>query len=254
MPYENYDELHKITDQIKFIANDTSEEEQEAMKMYTTAYGYTINSELRSGKVSKNTNDVVRVLDSLFAAIPPLDFAITLWRDMDIKLKNYIHQGYTSTTTTSDQLDGTYETAVCCQYQITVPPGSKILPIQMFSDARSEQEILLPRNSSFTCTGEDIKNNVIWIYLTYSSPESVDVKDTQMLNSIRADAQRNHTKIAAIVDYIQKIMATGELQHQMDEENQLFDDKIDIDDFVRNKVHSLSKDVQCTEKIMKLLR
>lgn len=249
--YKNYDDLRKIDKQIKFMTT-ISEEEQDAIHTYTTAYGYTINLELRSdknsNKISKRTNEIVRVLDGLFMAIPPLDFAITLWRDMDIKLKNYVHQGYTSTTTFNDQLDGTYKTPVCCQYQITVPPGSKILPIQMFSDARSEQEILLPRNASFTCTGEDIKNNVIWIYLTYNPPESIDIKDTKMMNETKKTAE-----MTALVNHIQSLINTGELQKQLDEENQLFEDSVDINDYIKNKVHSLTNDVQATDAVLRSL-
>lgn len=177
--YNNYPDLDRIQDQIAFMYNDITSDEESVLTYYTTKYGYTINKQLRDGK----TNDITETIDAVFERVPPLKRPIVVWRNINIKLKNYTHLGYTSTTTIAPNADidtpATLEVdqrePICCKYQITVPSGAKVLPLQMYSNAPHECEILLPRNAIFTCTGEFIENGFIVIYLTYNPLEAFDI-------------------------------------------------------------------------------
>lgn len=224
--------------QYKFVDN-ISEDSQYAIEIYTGAAGYDINRYLRDHRPLDDHNQmVVNELDALFSEVPPLKSPITVWRDMDLELHDHIQEGYVSTSTDSDQLDSDVDTEPqCCQYQIEVPAGAKVLPIKRWSVNRNENEILLPRNSYFRYTGREIKRGAIWIHLELINEDQW----MKLAAKKRTQAQEKEKVIVETATYIIQLLQSGEIQAQLAEENDLFDeeDHTTLQEYVRQKVQGM---------------
>lgn len=95
-------------------------------------------------------------IDIIFKACPPLKYPILVYRTIDQHFAfDYKSEGYVSTSTTITTA-GT--TGNCCLLRITVPAGIKVLPLKKISTNPSENEILLPRDSSlqFSCESKEV--------------------------------------------------------------------------------------------------
>lgn len=223
--------------QIEFVKKATGVEIG-AIRRYTDAHGYDINASLRSGvPMSRLNQQAVEVLDDMFERVPPLRTSITVWRDMDIELdKDFISASFVSSTTDNDQLESLDPEAeiVCCQYQIKVPAGTKILPLKKWSVNRNENEILLPRDSAYRYIKREVKRGVIWIYLELipgSEPEA---------QAIKVGMNAHEQEVAAAAAYFINRLQQGEIQEDLELENELFDEdeQTSLHDFVSLQVKS----------------
>lgn len=215
--------------QKRFIEN-ISEDAQEAIETYTGAVGYRINRYLREHRpLDDQDQRVVEELDKLFENIPPLKTPVTVWRDMDLELHDHLQEGYISTSLDSDQLDSDDEHTEpqCCQYQIEVPAGTKVLPVKKWSVNRNENEVLLPRNSYFRYIGREVKRGAIWIYLRLVDADQVE----EMLHAIQQQSEQERererereSKVAETAAHLIQLLQSGQLQEELAEENELFDD------------------------------
>jgi hypothetical protein len=225
-----------------------------AIKVYTSAEGYTINSNLRSGLSVVEYKDVIDGLDSIFEEIEPLQETMIVYRDMNIELRGYTTLGYTSVTTKSDQLDGSKNEIVCCMYHITVPPGSKIIDLQKYSSHPSENELLLPRGGQFHYTGQTVKNNVICIFLSYLPPQSTIIENNEEQDKLREELTARLNQVNNIVSFIKNNVET--LRQELEDENELFvDEPTDWLVFLRQKVIGYCmENSTCTEMVLEHLR
>jgi len=160
--------------QIEHIDN-LNEEIKSSLISYTDGYGYDINKMLRMGII----NNIIKNIDEAFIGVPITDNPILLYRTIDNNFNlTYRSEGYisTSTTLTTAGTDGN-----CCILKITVPSGSRILPLKIISVNPNEDEVLLNRNSSLQFISEyqetikgDIYNIINMVYLP--SEQSVNIK------------------------------------------------------------------------------
>jgi hypothetical protein len=126
----------------------------ESLITYTTETGYSINRSLRDG--TSEYKEIISNIDTIFNACPPLKYPILVYRTIDQHFAfDYKSEGYVSTSTTITTA-GT--TGNCCLLRITVPAGIKVLPLKKISTNPSENEILLPRDSSlqFSCESKEV--------------------------------------------------------------------------------------------------
>lgn len=134
----------------------------------------------------ENAYPYVQKLEELFREIPPLEEPLVVYRGTGFDYVIPQNAGYVSTT-----LFGRYAHywagKNCCVVKITVSPGSKVVPIQVYSKERQlgvdEFEILLARNGNYIETGHIIDDSGFKTsFITYlpQSHEVTDFDDTLM--------------------------------------------------------------------------
>ena len=128
---------------------------KKSLNWYTQEYYEDINSFLRTGRYDTSPDgpsreeieENIKNIDIAFSSAPPLDHSISVYRGQ--KKHIYNTKAYTSTSSfiksTSDFVNK-YEG--CCVYEITVLPGSKILPVKVLSDFQYEEEIIINRGGT----------------------------------------------------------------------------------------------------------
>jgi hypothetical protein len=150
---------------------------------YTGGEYSDFNDSLRAGKIPTEKRHFDNI-SLAFQGVPPLTNPITVYKG---KRSDNIYQVDKAFASTSLTIRGTqdFRGGKCCILQITVPPGSKVLPLESISDNKSEDEILLDRNGEYTVTGSDIRaitdqygrqNDMKFIYVTYNPPAYHRVK------------------------------------------------------------------------------
>lgn len=167
--YKNYKYLRTINSQINWLDQNISDQEIEAVRFYTSAYGYKINKNLRNNQENKDYQNTIAIIDNLFEKIPATNQSIIVYRNIDEEYKTYISNAYTSTTTdlnTLVDINIPITQNNDCILEITISSGIKILPIAKYSEHPSELEILLPRNINLSITNKTTKYGVTYIYIT----------------------------------------------------------------------------------------
>ncbi len=99
-------------------------------------------------------DDYIRDLDAIFDQMPPLPADLVVYRGVHGKKyaagKSIRDAGYVSTSVRRDIAQGfASKKKKCCLQQIKVPAGTRVVPLIFVSRYYAEQEILLPRNTSF---------------------------------------------------------------------------------------------------------
>jgi hypothetical protein len=92
---------------------------------------------------------------------------------------------------------------MCCILQITVSPGSKVLPLSSISNNPEEEEILLDRDGIMFCTMVNVVDNMKVFYITYSPKKSERVEDMKDLSNAE-DKGRNDLIIEQLIILLQK--------------------------------------------------
>jgi hypothetical protein len=119
-----------------------------------------INSRLRSGRVqgSAATESKIKDIDQAFAEVPPLKSAIIVQRGnksnrfKGVKAGDEFQDlGYVSTSVSTREASAFKGTSGTL-FKITVPKGTKALPIAAVTGEAFEKEIILPRGSKFKIT------------------------------------------------------------------------------------------------------
>ena len=114
---------------------------------------------------NKNITDVQRHLDIAFAHVPPLEHTQIVYRGIEYNGEKYTHdpiynKQYISTTTKIDNAKHFLDNAKsCCILHITLPKGTRVLPLQRVTLHPNEYEVLLPRNGKLQVY-KQVKNNV----------------------------------------------------------------------------------------------
>lgn len=153
--------MYKITEEIKNIyitlerqfdyVNSLSSEIKSSLKNYTVHSFEYLNKRLRQTiSLSDEQKELVKNIDKAFNTVPLLDKPITVYRGI---AEDYIPSlsSYVSTSYVKEKAIF-FSAMKCCLLVITIPSGSKILPLEDISESRSEKEILLPREGNFVIT------------------------------------------------------------------------------------------------------
>lgn len=174
--YKLYPHYKAIEPQIEFVADLDDEAEIRAIETYTSNIGYDINNALRSR--NSEYQETVQHLDELFQRVPPLAQPIVTYRTIDYEITNdYSDRGYISTTidkwTQQDEL-------TCCTMIITIPAGTRVLPVQPHSVTGTEHEILLNRGGVLIHDHSEIRDNNVLLYFTYHGSDSSVVRKSEL--------------------------------------------------------------------------
>jgi hypothetical protein len=156
-------------------------ETREALRMYSTIIYKTINQYLEGNIITKDINleRVIKLIDIAFNNAPMLTEDMYVYRGVKLPsikdkrrnqekfLFNYngLYKGFTSTSL-NKYIPELFIGDDCCKFKILIPKSTRVLYLSILSDVQSEEEVLLPRNSTFSITG--FKDNVT--LLKYETP------------------------------------------------------------------------------------
>lgn len=171
-----------LQSQISFV-NSLPDQVKKSITWYTGGEYSEFNDSLRAGKIPAEKRHFENI-SLAFQGVPPLTTPITVYKG---KRSDNVYRVDKAFASTSSTIRGTqdFRGGKCCILQITVPPGSKVLPLNLLSDIKSEDEILLDRNGEYTVTGSDIKivtddfnrqSDMKFIFVTYNPPGYISVK------------------------------------------------------------------------------
>jgi hypothetical protein len=127
----------------------------QALKFYTGCGYVGINSTLNNNKQpNPKIAEYINLIDELFKKIPPTTQTFVVYRGIKLNKKiekDFISKSYVSTSSNKNvSLSfGGYKNHKCCFFEITIPKGSRILPVMPLSLHSHEMEILLSRESEF---------------------------------------------------------------------------------------------------------
>jgi hypothetical protein len=126
---------------------------------YTGGSYAEFSTSLREGKIPKEEKHYKNMLLA-FQGVPPLHHPLTVYKG--IKHTQKVMDIDKAFSSTSLNFSGTedFRGSSCCVLQITVPPGSKIIPLFDISHVQSEAEILLDKNGRYNVSGEDIRQHI----------------------------------------------------------------------------------------------
>lgn len=149
-----------LTPQIKYVVNKLDEKELYSLKYYTSSGFEYINKILNYGKSSIPEGAVnviknyINKIDNVFKNIPPTTKTFVVYRG--IKLDTKIDSDFTSLSYVSCTSDknialrfNAKKKMPCCLFEITIPKGSHVIPLETITEHKNEMEILLPRDSEF---------------------------------------------------------------------------------------------------------
>jgi hypothetical protein len=156
---------------------------KDAISWYTGGNFDTFNQYLRSNRaLPQNFRTKLELIDDAFAAAPPIITPVVVYKGKGSD-RIYSDKAFMSTTldyTKTKRFSGKN----CCVVQITISPGSKVLPLRDISREPDEEEVLLDRNGFLLVTGSYIndKDRMKIIFTTYSSDESKLVKNDSQIS------------------------------------------------------------------------
>ena len=178
---------------------------------YTGGEYSDFNESLRAGKIPSEKRHFENI-SLAFQGVPPLANALTVYKGKRSENVYGVDKAFASTSST---IRGTqdFRGGKCCILQITVPPGSKVLPLESISDNKSEDEILLDRNGEYTVTGSDIRtitdqygrqSDMKFIFVTYNPPGYLRVKK---LEDVKDPGQSDTTLVQErLIKYLSSIL------------------------------------------------
>lgn len=151
---KDYNKL--LQPQIEYMKN-LNVKTRQALQFYTGNGYMSINAFLNKGANAETTNKVkeyINLIDDAFKNAPPITQTFVVYRGIKHTSKittDFVNKPYFSTSsnkTVSLNFSGN-KYHKCCFFEVTVPKGSKVLPVMSLSLHSHEWEILLPRLSEF---------------------------------------------------------------------------------------------------------
>ena len=258
--YNNYKYFKSIKNQITYINDEITDYEIKHLKLYTGAHGYDINKELRSNIKNNSYQNVIDTIDNIFDNIPSIKEPIILWRELSVDLgKNYKDEGFLSTTTDLSTIySKTEDRNNTYILELTIPSGSKILPIMKYSQHPSEYEILLKRGSHLLVTNELNKNGYIFLHTLYTPPEFITTNNLSEINSVVNTLNTEYENIKTLILnnleslYLENLELEGDIDSFIESINIYIDDIIN-----RGNLSSINKELifnSLKDEINKLYR
>jgi hypothetical protein len=169
--------------QISYV-NSLPENIRESLAWYTGGAFDTLNERLRKGKgLGSMQAEHLHRIDLAFSGAPALENPITVYKGKN-SMSVYSDKAFISTSVEYDKaLD--FAGSKCCILEITVAPGSKVLPIFGLSRYQEEGEVLLDRDGELTATYVGAKGDMKVIKCVYlprtgiSIEKGVDIKEAE---------------------------------------------------------------------------
>lgn len=155
--------------------------------IYYTSDGYKdINDKLRHNIVLNDTErSIIENIDEAFKYVPPLSSPIMVYRGIGETFNGTV-SSHISTTVYLD-IAKSFAKKYCCILKITIPSGTRVLPLETISEHGHEGEILLSRfgrlNLIHTYEYEGIKT----YDMVYIPEESIEVARVESLNKLEID-------------------------------------------------------------------
>lgn len=158
------------SEQEKFV-NNLSDGEKKCLTWYTSGEYREFNRKLRKKeKLTDEQNHNLKCIDSIFKKVPITARPITVYKGLDTD--NISSDDAFISTTTDVNIANLFSGIDCCIIEITIPSGSRILPLKSVSLFPYENEILLDR-SNYLIVNNDTSTKsyegVKIIYMTYVS-------------------------------------------------------------------------------------
>lgn len=148
-----------LTSQLDYV-NKLDDNDLISLKYYTSSGFKYINKILNYGESSipdtwsNIIKNYINKIDNVFKNIPPTTKTFVVYRG--IKLDTKIESDFTSLSYVSCTSDknvalrfNAKKKMPCCLFEITIPKGSHIIPLETITENKNEMEILLPRDSEF---------------------------------------------------------------------------------------------------------
>jgi hypothetical protein len=226
-----------IEEQVKYV-NSLSEDEQKSLNWYTGGGYDDFNVAIRSDKSLTYIQEKHRKnIQKAFEHIKPIDTALTVFKGIDTDIV-FSDKSYVSTTIEYKKTHR-FTGKNCCILQITLVPGSRILPLYLVSKEPDEEEILLEANGTMVVTGTKLnKDNMKIIFITYSPPKTYKIQQEKELQTAEKKFDRE-----IIIDRIIEILK--------DEDPDFLDDK--TIELIYNQVTNQTIDPKNLETIKKRL-
>jgi len=186
--------IHK---QIDYVRN-LPEHIKNSISWYTGGNFDLFNESLRNDKIPSDKHHFDNIVLA-FKACPPLTENVVVYKGIDNDRVYEVDKAFSSS---SYNISGVadFHGQTCCILEITISPGSKILPIFHISRIPSENEILLDRNGKFILTGTCFKfiNDREWLKRRGLKSNDNDMKFLQVTyipqNSIVYESNTNNIK------------------------------------------------------------
>jgi hypothetical protein len=171
-----------IQNQVNYV-NSLSEEERKSLNWYTGGGYDQFNLSIRSNKpLTPILENHKKYIQKAFEHVKPIDNPLTVFKGIDTDII-FSDKSYVSTTIDYKK---TYRFTGnnCCILQITVVPGSRILPLYLVSREPDEEEILLEADGTMVVTGTKLnKDNMKIIFVTYSPPKTYKIQQEKELQT-----------------------------------------------------------------------
>lgn len=155
---------------------------KDALEWYTGGNFDKFNIALRTNKILPSSSQrILNYIDDAFDAVPPISEPVVVYKGKGSN-RVYSDKAFMSTTLDYNKTKR-FSGKNCCVIQITVSPGSKILPLRTISREPDEEEVLLDRNGYLLVTGSKIndQDKMKIIFATYSPEESKLVKNDEQI-------------------------------------------------------------------------
>lgn len=174
--------MEDLQEQVEYVSR-LSPEIKASLFKYTITDYHEINEYLRGNhRIGLITPEQIQKhienIDQAFALCPTTSKVFTVYRGQDSDIFNT--KSYISTTLDLNMTSDFFSKENrCCVFEISVSPGSKVLPLRNVSNFRKEIEVLLDRDGEFflTYVEEDdivLQNGDVYpmriIHLTYTGP------------------------------------------------------------------------------------
>lgn len=158
---------YNLDSQLRYV-EDLDDDIQRSLIWYTGGSFDTFNERLRRGEEihGEDRKHFLNIVKA-FMGVPILNSPILVYRGINTDRVYHEDKAFVSTSLN-------YESALefsgntCCMLNITVPAGTKALPLYTISNVKSEDEVLLDKNGTFNVTSSDIIKNMKNIFVTYT--------------------------------------------------------------------------------------
>lgn len=126
-------------------------------------------------------------ITTAFYNSPPLNTPLIVYKGKNSP-KVYSDKAFVSTTLEYAKTKR-FSGKDCCVVQITVSPGSHVLPLRSISREPDEEEVLLDRNGTLVITGSTVKNQMKVIFATYVPYGAKAVTEQKDINADKFDSK-----------------------------------------------------------------
>jgi len=190
-----------LKEQVAFVKN-LPKLLHDTIQWYTMAEAYVnFNKFIREGEKNYNPEFEYHAanLQYIFDNIPPIKKSINVFRSVKKKEQILYNHAYMSTAIVFEKTIF-FRNKRCCVINITIPAGSKIIPVYVLSEML-ESEILIDKNSSIFITGSYVKKGLKFYSATYVPKISVisEEKGVITIASIKEQSSSKTKYILPIV-------------------------------------------------------